>query len=487
MADQTVDIQRRKLMQALAMAGATGAVSCKRQRNTAQVQDISRMERTEVSRIARPVSTHDVQGLIGESSGRLSIGGSCFSMGGQNVMPGSLHLDMRALNRLIWLDASRRIVRVQSGMRWRDLQDIIDPQDLSVKVMQSYSNFTVGGSVSVNCHGRYVNAGPIAHTVRALQLVDASGRVLELSRDAEPALFAAAIGGYGGLGVITEVELDLAPNLGMARHTQRLALVEYPAFFRERIWNDPTVVMHNADLVPPRFDRPLAISWMRTDAPLTESERLVPRDLDYSREQNLIWSASELPGGEHLRDRYLTDRLLREKPVVMRNFEASLDAASLEPRTRMFSTYLLQEYFIPVAGFVPFARRMASILQHHRVNALNISVRHSPADEVSLLKWAPGEVFSFVLYYKQRSNQPADDASAVWTRQLIDIALAAGGRYYLPYRLHASPTQFQQAYPEAGEFSRLKGKIDPDYRFSNRLWEKYLAWPASITPRSAST
>ncbi|WP_454831652.1 FAD-binding oxidoreductase [Pseudoxanthomonas wuyuanensis] len=486
MPDRRVDTQRRKLMQALALAGAAGTLSCNRQADTTRIEDISRMEQTAVARVARPTATGEVQRLLGESGGPVSIGGARFSMGGQTALPGSLHLDMRAMNRLVRLDAAQRIVRVQAGMRWRDLQDIIDPHDLSVKVMQSYSNFTVGGSVSVNCHGRYLNAGPIAHTVRALQLVDGGGQAFELGRDKEPDLFAAAIGGYGGLGVITEVELELAPNEAMARHSQRLALTDYPAFFRERVQSDPAVIMHNADLIPPRFDRPLAISWLRTDAALTESRRLVPRGLDYGREQNLIWSASELPGGDHLRARYLTDRLLREKAVVMRNYEASLDTASLEPRTRMFSTYLLQEYFLPIAGFVPFVRRMAAILQRHRVNALNVSVRHSPADTVSLLKWAPGEVFSFVLYYKQRSNQPADRASAVWTRQLIDAALAAGGRYYLPYRLHASPAQFRQAYPEAADFARLKRRIDPDYRFGNRLWQKYLSWPEPAAPHSAS-
>lgn len=47
-------------------------------------------------------------------------------------------------------------------MRWRDLQDHLDPHDLSVRTMQSYANFSVGGSVSVNVHGRYVGHGPIA-------------------------------------------------------------------------------------------------------------------------------------------------------------------------------------------------------------------------------------------------------------------------------------------------------------------------------------
>ncbi len=432
------------------------------------------MESTIVGRIARPRSTLEVQQLLLASRQPVSIAGARYSMGGQTAEPGSLHLDMRDMNRLIRLEVAGRTARVQAGMRWRDLQDILDPHDLAVSVMQSYSNFSVGGSASVNCHGRYVGAGPMANSIRALQLVTADGKARELDRNKEPGLFAAAIGGYGGLGVITEVELDLAVNEKMSRHAVRIALEDYPRYFLEKIHGNPGVVMHNADLMPPRFDRPLTISWTRTDASLTETRRLIPRGLDYGRQQNLIWSASELPIGDDLRDRYLTDRILHEKSVVMRNFEASQDTASLEPRTRMISTYLLQEYFIPVADFLPFARQMTDILRMHDVNALNVSIRHSPADTVSLLPWAPDEVFSFVLYYKQRSTDRADRASERWTRKLIDAALSMGGRYYLPYRLHASQSQFHAAYPEAQAYADIKREVDPDYRFRNRLWDKYL-------------
>jgi FAD/FMN-containing dehydrogenase len=90
------------------------------------------------------------------------------------------------------------------------------------------------------------------------------------------------------------------------------------------------------------------------------------------------------------------------------------------------------------------------------------------------MKWAPTEVFSFVIYYKQRNSQSASNAVSVWTRDLIDAALANGGRYYLPYRLDATSKQFLQAYPEVKTFATLKAKIDPKNRLRNQLWDKYL-------------
>ncbi|QNH22177.1 Decaprenylphosphoryl-beta-D-ribose oxidase [Xanthomonas sp. GW] len=474
--DEHIDKQRRAATAALLGAGAALALpGCGRDTAAAaQVTDIAGIDRIAVARIATPRSVADVAALLRDSRGAISIGGARYSMGGQIGAAGSLHLDLRELVGLVRLDPAAQRIRVRSGMRWRDVQDLIDPHDLAVAVMQSYSNFSVGGSVAVNCHGRYLHAGPIAHTVQALQLVDAQGEVHELDRERDAELFSAAIGGYGGLGVVTEVELSLARNDMLERHAQRVALADYPAFFAERIAADPRAVMHNADLMPPHFDCPLAVTWLRSDAAPTDTRRLVPRGQDYAREQNLIWAASELPLGESLRERYQTEPLLHTPAVMRRNCQASLDARSLEPRTRRMSTYLLQEYFLPLPAFAAFAREMGAILRRHEVNALNVSIRHSPADTVSLLRWAPQPVFSFVLYYKQRSGAAPDRAAAVWTRQLIDAAMAHGGRYYLPYRLHATPHQFAAAYPEAETFARIKRRIDPQHRFRNRLWDKYL-------------
>lgn len=478
MNDTRIDDDRRRLNRALlaapfASASLTAMLSGCRD-DAQRIEDVSRLEWTDVADAPRPTTTAAVSALLRGDARPVSIGGGRYSMGGQVAWPDSLHLDMRAMRRLVALDVANRRVRVQAGMRWRDLQALIDPHDLSVAIMQSYSNFTVGGSLSVNCHGRYVGRGPLVNSLRALQLVTAEGETLELDRDTHADLFRAVVGGYGGLGVVTEAEFDLEPNTRIVRDAEYVALEDYPAWFRAHVREDADAVLHNADLVPPRFDRPVAITWRRTDAPVTLSERLIPEDRRYGRDQNLIWAASELPIGEDVRDRKLTRRQLIEHPVVWRNREASLDADALEPRTRLFSTYLLQEYFIPVAQFGEFVAAMRRILIDAQANVLNVSIRHSPADRTSLLSWAPQEVFSFVLYYKQRSHRWADAEAEGWTRRLIDAALDHGGRYYLPYRLHATQEQFLRAYPEAEAYAALKARHDPKRRFRNKLLERYL-------------
>lgn len=437
------------------------------------VQNITGLYPVEVARVAVPSSAAEVAAAVRAWPGKIAVGGGRYSMGGQVAIAAGLHLDMRGMKALVRLDPAARVARVQAGMRWRDLQDLLDPLGLAVQTMQSYANFTVGGAVSVNAHGRYVGNGPVVNSVRALQLVLADGTVVEASRSEHPELFRAAAGGYGAVGVITEVELDLAQNTRIERVVTEVALADYPAWFRREVLARDCV-FHNADLLPPHFDAPVAVSWHESGKPLTETARLVPRGQSYALEQNALFAMTELPGGELLRSKLIHPLLLEQPAVKWRNHEASLDVAQLEPRTRRVSTYVLQEYFIPVRHFTGFAGAMAAVIRRYGAQVLNVSVRHSPADLTSLLPWAREEVFSFVLYYKQRTGKAAQQEAGAWTRAMIDAALRFGGRYYLPYQLHATRAQFEQAYPEVAALRKLKRRIDPAGKFSNSLWARYL-------------
>ena len=178
------------------------------------VNDITQLNPVRVMAIVAPSTVEDVQEALRRTTGPVSIGGGRFSMGGQTASPGSLHFDMRTLNRIVWFSSEDKVIRVQAGARWCDIQRFVDPHGLAVKIMQTYANFTVGGALSVNCHGRYVGLGPLVLSVRGLKLALHDGSLVEASRNQHADLFFGAIGGYGAFGVVVEVELDLADNRG---------------------------------------------------------------------------------------------------------------------------------------------------------------------------------------------------------------------------------------------------------------------------------
>lgn len=225
---------RRKFVKAVALAGFASAIPRAYAQAARQItiNDVTRLNPVFVAREVRPSIMDDVQKAVESWPGALSIGGGRFSMGGQIAASDSLHLDMRALRRVVAYSPAQRVIRVQAGITWRDIQNLIDPHEQSVKIMQSYSNFTVGGSLSVNCHGRYVGRGALVNAVRALSLVLPNGEVVEATRERNTELFRAAVGGYGGVGIITEVELDLKDNSRIERIVKPLAISDYADWFR---------------------------------------------------------------------------------------------------------------------------------------------------------------------------------------------------------------------------------------------------------------
>lgn len=437
------------------------------------INDITELNPIEVQKIIKPLSTQEISDVITQSTGPISIGGGKFSQGGQTGFENSIHIDMRSLNKILDLDVKNKTIVVQAGITWRQIQEVIDKEDLSIKIMQSYANFTVGGSLSVNVHGRYIGQGPIISSVRWIKLVMADGSVKKASRTENTELFKAAIGGYGGIGVIAEASLDLESNRRLERRNHKLKISEYKDYFFKNIRNSKEIVFHNVDIYLPDCEKGNEVSYYKTDKPVTVVERLVPVDRQYKYLPTLISIVESLPFGHGLREFVIDPWYYSEDQVIWRNWEASKDVRELGEPDRSKETHVLQEYFVPVENFYQFVPQMCRIFKDQNVDVANVSIRHARSDKESILSWARKEVFAFVVYYKQKTTEEAKAHVKEWTRQLVDVVLKNKGTYYLPYQIHPTPKQFHKAYPRAEEFFLLKAKVDPDYRFQNKLWDAY--------------
>jgi FAD/FMN-containing dehydrogenase len=438
------------------------------------VSDVGQLTSTAVSAVVTPTTVEDIVREVRDHRGPISIGGARHSTGGQIVAAGGLHLDMRRFNRILDFSPEKRTITVQAGTTWRQIQERIDPSGLSVSIMQSYANFTVGGSLSVNGHGRYVGRGPLIRSVEAITVVLADGSVVAATPAERADIFYGVIGGYGGLGVIVDATLTLTDNVRLKRHTTIMPISTYGAYFSRNVRGRASAVLHSANIFPGAYDEVRAVTHEQTNDPVTIDDRLMPWGRGYALNRLAFWMQTEWPLGTQLRRHAIDPLFFRGQPVTWRNYEASRDADELEPSSRAAATYLLQEYFVPVERFDAFVPRLRDVLRRHRVNVVNISVRHAIADPGSLLAWARTEVFAFVIYYKQNTDTVALTSAGVWTRELIDVALDSGGSYYLPYQLDATDEQFRKAYPRAFEYLALKRRLDPEARFRNALIDKYL-------------
>jgi len=437
------------------------------------INEVTQLHPIIVSKIETPTTILDLQRIIKETDKSISIGGGRFSMGGQTASAGSIHIDMRKLNKVINFSAGQKTIKVEAGIRWCDIQQFVDSYNLSIKIMQTYANFTVGGALSVNCHGRYIGLGAVILSVKSLEVILANGESVTCSPAQNSDIFFACIGCYNAIAVIATVEFDLAENLPVKRVFETMKTTEYRKFFAKNIKENASVIFHNADLYPPTYKNTRAVSWVKTDEKPTVKTRLMPLANAYPLERYFIGAFSRSNFGKWRRENIIDPILYLSKKVHWRNYEAGYDVAELEPESRKKSTYVLQEYFIPVNKFDAFTALMAEIFQRHKVNVINISIRHAEKDTGSYLAWAKEEVFAYVVWYKQFTNDIEKNKVAVWTRELIDASISVNGSYYLPYQVHATAAQFHKAYPKAKKLMELKAKLDPTFKFRNVIWNTY--------------
>lgn len=437
------------------------------------INDITQLNPIIISKVETPPTITELQNIIKNCNKPISIGGGRFSMGGQTASTGSTHIDLRKLNKIVCFSAEKKTIMVEAGIRWCDIQQFVDEHNLSVKIMQTYANFTVGGSLSVNCHGRYIGLGAVILSVKSIEVILANGDLVICSPIVNTEIFFACIGCYNAIAVIAKVEFELADNLPVKRVFKTMKTNEYKNYFIENIRERKKIIFHNADLYPPKYKNARAVSWVKTDEKPTEKTRLMPLSQAYPIERYFISAFSRSNFGKWRRENIIDPILYLSKKVHWRNYEAGYDVAELEPESRKKSSYVLQEYFIPVNGFDDFTSLMSEIFQRHHVNVLNVSVRHAQKDIGSLLAWAKEEVFAFVVWYKQDTNDIEKNKVGVWTRELIDASISLNGSYYLPYQVHATSMQFHYAYPNAKKLFELKTKLDPTFKFRNVIWDTY--------------
>jgi hypothetical protein len=259
--------------------------------------------------------------IIKNTPGSISVGGGRFSMGGQTASPHSTHIDMRKMNRVLEFDKEAKTIAVQTGIRWCDIQQYVDEHNLSVKTMQTYSNFTVGGALSVNAHGRYMGLGPVILSVRWIDVALADGTLVHATPSENKEVFYGAIGGYNGIGVIVQAELQLADNLAVKRGHKKMSVAGYKDYFFTNIRQNPKAVFHNGDIYPPKYKRLRAVTWVETDEKPTVKTRLMPLKESYPLERYFLWSFTETPLGKWRREFLIDPLLFRNKRIHWRNYD----------------------------------------------------------------------------------------------------------------------------------------------------------------------
>ncbi len=447
------------------------------------ITDVARLIPIKVHEVDRLDTVADLQAIVKEAKERglkISISGAQHSQGGHTYYADAVVLDMTAFNKVLNLDEQTKVIRVQSGARWRDVQEYAAPHGLAVKVMQSSNIFTVGGTLSANAHGRDTDSSSVVEVVKSFRLLNANGEILNVSREENPDLFKLAIGGYGLFGVILDVDIQLTDDDVYAQQSRLMDYTEFPTYFEEHIKNNEEIEMLLArpsiDPDPNAFLKEMVVTtWSATTSEttheLTDEENVWRDKFFFGLSRKFDWAKSLRWSMQKKIEAGIDDVRLVSRNNAMRPPLAPLELLDYYSNQ---NTDILQEYYIPTRNFVPFMDEFRTILLEGNMNVVSSTVRYVKANNETYMPYAPKEdAFAIIHMSNVGLSEEAQKHAKEVTQKLVDAAIKYDGAYYLTYQLYPTKEQMRQAYPNTDLFFAKKLQYDPDELFMSEFYTTY--------------
>jgi decaprenylphospho-beta-D-ribofuranose 2-oxidase len=444
------------------------------------ITDVGRLMPTKIKKLIKGKEEASMIETIkdaNEKDLKISIAGKRHSQGGHTYYPDAIVLDMTEFNQVLHVDPGKKTIHVQSGGTWDDIQKAVNPYGLAVKVMQSQNIFTIGGSLSVNVHGRDIRNGSLIETVNWFRLLKPDGTVIKVSREENSEYFPLVIGGYGLFGVILDVELQLTEDELYVMRTKEMTYDKYPEYFSEHVLADGEVKMHLARLstAPHTFLKEMYITdyySSENQQEYTENSKLkedrftfltkfllgLSRDFDWGKD--VFWNMQK------------AFFLNQNEKLVTRNNVMRSESDFLEYEAGN-DTDILQEYFVPVSEYEEYIEELRIYLEQRDLNLVNITVRYVGRNNEALMSFAKEDMFALVLLINQGMSDSEISHTGETVRGMIDITLNHRGTYYLPYYEYPTKAQMKKAYPHSDKFFQMKRKLDPEERFTNQFYQEY--------------
>ncbi len=140
----------------------------------------------------------------------VAVRGGGHNVAGRATIDGGVMIDLSPMKGVV-VDPTGKTARAQGGATWADLNPATQKHNLAV----------TGGVVSTTGIGGLTLGGGIGwlmgkhslalDNLRAVELVTADGKVLQVGKQSEPDLFWALRGGGGNFGIATSFDYDLHP------------------------------------------------------------------------------------------------------------------------------------------------------------------------------------------------------------------------------------------------------------------------------------
>jgi xylitol oxidase len=352
------------------------------------------------------------------------------------------------MDKVVALNPDARTVTVESGMTYGQLCPYVDAKGWALHNLASLPHISIAGACSTSTHGSGEKNGNLSTAVSAIEMIDASGNVVTLTRQKDGETFRGAVVGLGALGVITKVTLDIQPRFMMQQYVyQNLPLSELKEHF-------------NA-IESSAYSVSLFTDW--------QSESLNEVWLKSRMEQGKTWDAPQ----EFFGAKRATKNL---HPIAELSAENCTEQMGVHgpwyerlPHFRMGFTpsagkELQSEYFVPRAHAVEAILAVQRLHAQVSPHLLITEIRTIAADD---------------LWMSPCYHQPSVTIHFTWKQDwpAVQKLLPVIERELAPFhprphwgKLFTMPSeQLRSSYEKLPEFVELSKKYDPQGKFQNEF------------------
>lgn len=291
--------------------------------------------------IENPKSILELQSIVRKANRegkKICVLGAGMSQGKQYLLSDAILVNMQNLNSM---KLEEKTLTVQAGALWSNVHEYINSYGLALQVMQGSNIFSVGGSLSVNCHGWDFHKGSIINTVESITIVDANGDLLDITPN-NP-LFPYVIGGYGCFGIIAEAKIELTKNVPIQEISEQVEVMDYVNYFHSQVLDHKDILMHRYRLSVHQknfFEYGITTNYKQLSDTAIVSELSLDKPIEKSIKAGL-WIARNISFLKPTLWNIAESKMLESNPIKLRailNVEQGVMRSSKrEPISRTFS------------------------------------------------------------------------------------------------------------------------------------------------------
>ncbi|KAL2315344.1 D-arabinono-1,4-lactone oxidase [Schizosaccharomyces pombe] len=120
-------------------------------------------------------------------------------------------LSLDKMNKVVSFDPDSLSITVQAGIRFYQVQEILQNLGYSLPIVGSISETSVSGIMSTCTHGSSLQHQVLPHYIKSMRIMLADGSIVTCSRELQKDMFAAAQVSLGALGVIVDITISVVP------------------------------------------------------------------------------------------------------------------------------------------------------------------------------------------------------------------------------------------------------------------------------------